>query len=60
MPVWLPEPTGVSPEGNPLWKCAKCQVEKELQEFGFRKRDDIYPDQNVWNKQSYCGECRSQ
>jgi hypothetical protein len=60
MPVKLPEPTGVSATGEPTWNCPHCNIEKELQDFGLRKRDDISPGKNIWHKQSHCIKCRSE
>jgi hypothetical protein len=58
MPVTLPEPDGSNPDGSPLWKCPHCEGLKQVEDFGWRKRDDIYPGQGVWQKQSWCKNCR--
>lgn len=62
MPVVLPEPNGViqDPRGGetPVWQCPHCGQLKGVEDFGWRKRDDIYPNQDVWHKQSWCRGCR--
>ena len=62
MPVKLPEPDGViqDPRGGetPVWRCPECQELLTIDEFGWRKRDDIHPNQDIWHKQSWCRECR--
>lgn len=62
MPIVLPEPHDIQqdPRGGqiPVWQCPNCDELKRIEEFGWRKRDDIYPDQDVWHKQSWCKECR--
>jgi hypothetical protein len=63
MPVTLPEPDDVDngPHGaTPLWRCPHCKKTKPIEEFGWRSRNDIYPDQNVWHKQSWCRQCRGE
>lgn len=62
MPCVLPEPDEVRRESGgevPLWKCPNCGALKTIEEYGWRKRDDIYPDQDVWHKQSWCKDCRA-
>lgn len=56
MPVALPEPDGER-DGVPLWLCPNCSKYKPLQEYGWRKRDDICPGQQVWFKQGWCNSC---
>ena len=62
MPVILTEPDEVirDPKGGetPLWRCPHCDELLTIDEFGWRKRDDIYPGQDVWHKQSWCRKCR--
>lgn len=62
MPIRLPNPQGVRLDKKggeiPLWRCPNCQRLKRLEKFGFRKRDDIKPGQDVWMKQSWCEACR--
>ena len=61
MPVVLPEPDDVceDPRGTvSLWKCPNCNELKTIEQFGWRFRRDIYPDKDVWHKQSWCKECR--
>jgi len=61
MPVTLPEPDDMREDTHgtvPLWRCPNCGQLKKIEEFGWRYRRDIYPDQNVWHKQSWCKECR--
>ena len=63
MPVTLPEPDDMREEDHgtiPLWRCPNCNELKTIEEFGWRYRRDIYPNQNVWHKQSWCRQCRSQ
>jgi len=63
MPVVLPEPDGIKEDHGgrtPLWRCPHCKELKTIEEFGWRSRRDIYPDENVWHKQSWCTECRAQ
>jgi len=59
MPVALPEPDGNTEEGTPLWRCPHCERLKPLEEFGWRRRDDIYPGLGMYHKQSWCMECRA-
>ena len=56
MPVALPEPDGER-EGIPLWLCPNCSKYKPLEDYGWRKRDDICPGQQVWFKQGWCNRC---
>lgn len=56
MPVALPEPDGER-EGIPLWLCPNCDQFKPLQDYGWKKRDDICPGQQVWFKQGWCNRC---
>jgi hypothetical protein len=56
MPVALPEPDGER-EGIPLWQCPNCQLFKPLEDYGWKKRKDICPGQQVWFKQGYCNRC---
>ena len=60
-PVTLPEPDDKR-EGIggtiPLWRCPHCNELKAIEEFGWRFRRDIYPDEDVWHKQSWCANCR--
>ena len=43
----------------PKWYCpGPCKRLLPLDAFGLRKRDDIYPGENVRHKQSWCAECR--
>lgn len=62
MPVVVPEPDNVSRDSRggetPVWECPQCGELKPIEEFGWRKRDDIYPGQDVWHKQSWCRDCR--
>lgn len=63
MPVTLPEPDDIREDGRgvvPLWRCPHCRDLKTIEEFGWRYRRDIYPDTNVWHKQSWCRECRGE
>ncbi len=64
MPVDLPEPNGIIQDARggevPVWQCPHCQQMKRIEDFGWRKRDDIHPGQNVWHKQSWCMDCRGQ
>jgi len=55
----LREPDGFADDGQPLWKCPECDQLKRLEDFGLRKRDDLYPGQEVYNKQSWCTTCRA-
>jgi hypothetical protein len=41
MPVALPEPDGER-DGIPLWLCPNCDKFKPLEEFGRKKRNDIF------------------
>lgn len=62
MPVTLPEPDEVREDAKgtvPLWRCPHCGEAKPIEDFGWRFRDDIYPGQNVWHKQSWCRDCRA-
>ena len=59
MPVTLPEPDDFTTNGTPLWNCPNCALPKPLEEFGWRRREDIYPGMGVFHKQSWCGECRA-
>src|SRR5438094_6819483 len=56
MPVALPEPDGER-EGIPLWLCPNCDQLKPLQDYGWKKRNDICPGQQVWFKQGWCNRC---
>ena len=56
MPVALPEPDGER-EGIPLWLCPNCQRFKPLEDYGWKKRNDICPGQQVWFKQGWCNPC---
>jgi hypothetical protein len=56
MPVALPEPDGER-EGVPLWLCPNCSKYKPLEDYGWKKRDDICPGQQVWFKQGWCNRC---
>lgn len=62
MLVRLPEPDGVIQDHKggetPVWRCPECQELLTIDEFGWRKRDDIHQGQDVWHKQSWCRECR--
>ena len=62
MPVTLPEPDGIIQDSKggetPVWCCPNCEELLTIDAFGWRKRGDIYPDQDVWHKQSWCRECR--
>lgn len=62
MPVSLTEPDGVKKDAKggetPVWRCPNCGSLYPIERFGWRKRDDIYPGQAVWHKQSWCTECR--
>ncbi len=64
MQIHLQNPTNIINDDNegeiPAWICPRCNEAKRLEEFGFRKRDDLYPDENVdvWMKQSWCRACR--
>lgn len=64
MPVVLPEPDDVMLDSaggeTPLWVCPNCEVGQRIEGFGWRKRDDVYPGQNVWHKQSWCKACRGE
>lgn len=64
MPVDLPEPDGIIQDAGgdevPVWQCPHCQEMKRIEDFGWRKRDDIYPGQDVWHKQSWRMDCRGQ
>ena len=63
MPVILTEPDDLIQDSNggetPVWRCPHCRDLLAIDEFGWRKRDDIYPGQDVWHKQSWCKVCRS-
>ena len=63
MPIELGEPDGIAvdPRGEEtsVWQCPHCNQSKVLEYFRWRKRDDIYPGQNVWHKQSWCRDCRA-
>jgi hypothetical protein len=56
MPVALPEPDGER-EGIPLWLCPNCDQLKPLEDYGWKKRNDICPGQQVWFKQGWCNRC---
>ena len=56
MQVALPEPDGER-DGVPLWLCPNCDKFKPLEEYGWKKRDDICPGQQVWFKQGWCNRC---
>jgi hypothetical protein len=56
MPVAISEPNAER-DGIPLWRCPNCQLFKPLEEYGWKKRDDICPGENVWFKQGYCNPC---
>ena len=56
MPVALPEPDGER-DGIPLWLCPNCDKYKPLEEYGWNKRTDICPGQQVWFKQGWCNRC---
>jgi len=62
MPIVLTEPDGISQDSRggetPVWKCPHCGKLLTIDGFGWRKRDDIYPGENVWHKQSWCRKCR--
>jgi len=61
MPVTLPEPDETREDSRgvvPLWTCPHCGTAKPIEEFGWRFRADIYPDTQVWHKQSWCKDCR--
>jgi hypothetical protein len=59
MPNIAPDPDQVTPEGTALWRCPHCDQLKPIEEYGWRKRDDIYPGQDVYHKQSWCNACRA-
>jgi hypothetical protein len=56
MPVAIPEPDGER-EGIPLWLCPNCSQFKPLEAYGWKKRNDICPGQQVWFKQGWCNPC---
>ncbi len=62
MPVTLTEPDDIIKDNRggetPAWKCPHCERLLKIDDFGWRKRDDIYPGQHVWHKQSWCKDCR--
>lgn len=58
MPLKLPEPDGVNSNGESVWACPKCGQLKTLEEYGVRRREDLYPGKNISGKQSYCLTCR--
>lgn len=64
MPVTLNEPDDIIHDAKggetPVWKCPRCERLLKLEDFGLRKREDIYPGQGVWHKQSWCRKCRGE
>lgn len=62
MPVVLPEPDGVVSDKmrgeTPVWRCPHCHECRTIEMFGWRKRNDIQSEQDIWHKQSWCRTCR--
>ena len=56
MPIVLTEPDDISQDsrGGETPVRSDCGKLLTIEEFGWRKRDDIYPGENVWHKQSWC------